>query len=142
MAKTIKILETFSGIGAQNKAITNINSKRGKKIFDRVATDEWDAWANLSYSAIHHDLNPKYEEILIKNSLVTEHDINVFLNKFNISLNSKSGSRIKSKNLLFKKYLAASILLSDNQVDITKLNPNILKEKDIDLVTYKFPCQG
>ncbi|AMD81112.1 Cytosine-specific methyltransferase [Mycoplasmopsis canis PG 14] len=142
MAKTIKILETFSGIGAQNKAITNINSQRGKKIFDIVATADWDARANISYSAIHHDLNSKYEEILIKNSLVTEHDINVFLNKFNISLNSKSGSRIKSKNLLFKKYLAASILLSDNQVDITKLNPNILKEKDIDLVTYSFPCQG
>ncbi|EIE40038.1 Cytosine-specific methyltransferase [Mycoplasmopsis canis UF31] len=95
MAKTIKILETFSGIGAQNKAITNINSKRGKKIFDIVATADWDARANISYSAIHHDLNSKYEEILIKNSLVTEHDINVFLKEFNIFLNSKSGSRIK-----------------------------------------------
>ncbi|MBU4690824.1 DNA (cytosine-5-)-methyltransferase [Mycoplasma zalophi] len=139
---TIRILETFSGIGAQNKAVTNINNKRNKKIFEIVATADWDARANISYSAIHHNLIKNWEIVLKENNLTTEKEIDNFLKKYNFSLNSKTLSRITSKDLVFKKYLAASVILSNNAVDITKLNPNLIKDQNIDLITYSFPCQG
>ncbi|WAM08041.1 DNA (cytosine-5-)-methyltransferase [Mycoplasmopsis cynos] len=142
MKKTIRILETFSGIGAQNKAITNINLERGEKVFDIVATTDWDARANISYAAMHHDLKINYKKILKQHNLTDVYRINNFLSNFSISLNSKKESKILLKDLLFKEYLSASILLSNNQVDITKLDPEILNKNDIDLVTYSFPCQG
>lgn len=138
--KTINILETFSGIGAQHKAIKKINKK--EKIFKIVATADWDARANISYSAIHNDLENKREKILEKNSLIKSKDIDEFLSKYTFSLNSKVPSKIINKDLEFKKYLAASVLLSNNQVDINKLDPKILAEEKIDLITYSFPCQG
>ncbi|MGX9372715.1 DNA (cytosine-5-)-methyltransferase [Mycoplasma sp. 3398] len=142
MSKTINILETFSGIGAQNKAITNINKLRNKDVFKIVATADWDARANISYATMHHNLHDNYLKILANNNLTAELQVNEFLKQFCLSLNSKTPAKIKSKSLKFKKYLAASILLSNNQVDIRKLDPNILKKHNIDLVTYSFPCQG
>ncbi|MGX9359011.1 DNA (cytosine-5-)-methyltransferase [Mycoplasma sp. 2575] len=142
MSKTINVLETFSGIGAQNKAITNINKLRNKDVFKIVATADWDARANISYATMHHNLHDNYLKILANNNLTTELQVNEFLKQFCLSLNSKTPAKIKFKSLKFKKYLAASILLSNNQVDIRKLDPNILKKHNIDLVTYSFPCQG
>lgn len=138
--KKINILETFSGIGAQNKAVKNLNKKCN--LFQIVATVDWDARAIIAYAAIHHNLNENYEKILNQNNLKTKDEIENFLSKFSISLDSKNQSNLKGKDLIFKKYLAASIILSNNQVDITKLNPKIIEEKNINLITYSFPCQG
>lgn len=138
--KKINILETFSGIGAQHKAIKKLNKKG--LIFKIVATAEWDARANISYAAIHHDLNKNYKKALLANNLKTSDDINQFLAKYTISLDSKKPSKLIGKSEQFKEYLAASILLSNNQVDITKLDPKIIKDLNINLITYSFPCQG
>ncbi|QKT05418.1 DNA (cytosine-5-)-methyltransferase [Mycoplasma sp. OR1901] len=138
----IKVLETFSGIGAQKKAITQLNKKYRKDIFEVKATADWDARANISYAQIHHNLEDKYLKILEKHNLDTEEKINFFLGKYTISLDSKKPSRIRQKDYKFKQYLAASILLTNNQVDITKLDPKIIKKEGIDLITYSFPCQG
>ncbi|WAM10734.1 DNA cytosine methyltransferase [Mycoplasmopsis cynos] len=91
---------------------------------------------------MHHDLKINYKKILKQHNLTDVYRINNFLSNFSISLNSKKESKILLKDLLFKEYLSASILLSNNQVDITKLDPEILNKNDIDLVTYSFPCQG
>lgn len=138
--KKINILETFSGIGAQHKAIKKLNKKG--LVFEIVATADWDARANISYAAIHHDLNKNYKKVLLANNLNTSDDINQFLDKYTISLDSKKPSKLKGKDDQFKEYLAASILLSNNQVDITKLDAKIIKDLNIDLITYSFPCQG
>ncbi|MBU4692891.1 DNA (cytosine-5-)-methyltransferase [Mycoplasma sp. CSL7491-lung] len=140
--KRIKVLETFSGIGAQNKAMNQLNKKYNKKIFEIKAIADWDARANISYAQMHHNLEGKYLKILQQYNLNTEEQINFFLNKYTISLDSKKPSKITQKDYEFKQYLAASILLTNNQVDITKLDPNILEEEKIDLITYSFPCQG
>ncbi|MBN4083292.1 DNA (cytosine-5-)-methyltransferase [Mycoplasma sp. CSL10137] len=140
--KRIKVLETFSGIGAQNKAMNQLNKKYNKKIFEIKAIADWDARANISYAQMHHNLEGKYLKILQQHNLNTEEQINFFLNKYTISLDSKKPSKITQKDYEFKQYLAASILLTNNQVDITKLDPNILEEEKIDLITYSFPCQG
>ncbi|VEU75202.1 Cytosine-specific DNA methyltransferase/Type II site-specific deoxyribonuclease [Mycoplasmopsis maculosa] len=138
--KKINILETFSGIGAQNKAIQKINKK--EDFFKIVATSDWDARANIAYAAMHHNLNDNFEKILINNKLNNENEINTFLSKYTISLDSKKESILKSKDIIFKKYLAASIILANNQVDITKLDPKIIDKENIELITYSFPCQG
>ncbi|MCU4706338.1 DNA cytosine methyltransferase [Mycoplasma sp. CSL7503-lung] len=138
----IKVLETFSGIGAQNKAMKQLNKKYNKKIFEIKAIADWDVRANISYAQMHHNLENKYLKILQQHNLNTEEEINFFLNKYTISLDSKKPSKITQKDYEFKQYLAASILLTNNQVDITKLDANILEKEKIDLITYSFPCQG
>ncbi|BBG40739.1 DNA (cytosine-5-)-methyltransferase [Mycoplasmopsis californica] len=140
MHNKINVLETFSGIGAQHAAIKKIKDKG--KIFKIVATVDWDARAIISYAAIHHDLLKRYEITLTKNFLTTEENVVDFLNKYVISLDSKKPSTLKGKDYTFKKCLAASILLANNQVDITRLNPKLLEEYKINLITYSFPCQG
>ncbi|MGZ9413289.1 DNA (cytosine-5-)-methyltransferase [Mycoplasma sp. 480] len=138
--KIINVLETFAGIGAQHKAITKINKE--KKIFEIVSTVEWDARANIAYGLIHNSLDKKLKKILKNNNLTSEEEINKFLLNFTISLDSKKPAKIISKDYEFKQLLAASIILSNNNVDITKLDPKIIQEKDIELITYSFPCQG
>ncbi|WP_268875872.1 DNA cytosine methyltransferase [Mycoplasmopsis agalactiae] len=69
-------------------------------------------------------------------------DVNRFLEKYYFSLNSKTVSLIKRKDIEFKRLLAASVLLDNNQVDINCLDPAIIKKLKIDLITYSFPCQG
>ena len=55
-----RVLETFSGIGSQAKALKNIRAN-----FEIVATSEWDIRTMIAYSFIHHgslDLS-KYREM-------------------------------------------------------------------------------
>ena len=44
-----RVLETFSGIGSQAKALKNIRAN-----FEIVATSEWDIRTMIAYSFIHH----------------------------------------------------------------------------------------
>ncbi|ENY69033.1 Cytosine-5 DNA methyltransferase [Metamycoplasma auris 15026] len=138
----INVLEAFSGIGAQHKAISNLKKKQKIKVFNIVAIADWDARANIAYSTIHSNLLSKQNQILNRRNLIDENKINKFLEKFDFSLNSKSISKITRKDLEFKKLLAASVLLDNNQVDINNLDPKIIRKLKIDLITYSFPCQG
>ena len=63
----LTIIETFSGIGAQHKAITRLNKKYNKKIFDVIATCDWDINANISYDAIHKE-NIVFQKFHMKKS--------------------------------------------------------------------------
>ncbi|WP_373436850.1 DNA cytosine methyltransferase [Metamycoplasma equirhinis] len=138
----LRVLETFSGIGAQKKAISIINAKNKKEIFSVVSTCDWDARAIITYGAIHHDLCDNYEQILQKNNLTTNDELDSFLKKYNYSLNSKNRSTLQHKDYIFKKYLAAATIIANNEVDITKYNPKLIDKLKIDLITYSFPCQG
>lgn len=57
------------------KQLKNL-TKKGL-IFKIAATAEWDARANISYAAIHHDLNKNYKKLLLANNLKTSDDINL-----------------------------------------------------------------
>ncbi len=48
MAK-LKVIELFSGIGAQSKALKNLGIDH-----QVVATADWDIFANISYAGVHH----------------------------------------------------------------------------------------
>jgi len=47
----IKVLETFSGIGAQAKALERLNIE-----YEIVATADWDINAIIAYDLIHHGI--------------------------------------------------------------------------------------
>ncbi|WP_337903441.1 DNA cytosine methyltransferase [Mesomycoplasma ovipneumoniae] len=137
----IKVLETFSGIGAQAKAIANFE-KGKKKFFEIVATVDWDARSIITYAQIHHNVLSDVDKILKKNQLSSPEKINFFLKKFELSLDSKRPSQITRKDLTFKKILVASIIKSNNLGSITNLNVEEINRLAPDFVTYSFPCQG
>ncbi len=137
----VRVLEAFSGIGAQAKAIANFQKDK-EKAFEIVATIDWDARSIITYAQIHHNVFPDVDKILKENQLSSPDQINSFLKKFELSLDSKRPSKIISKDLSFKKILAASIIKAKNLGSITNLNVEEINRLAPDFVTYSFPCQG
>ncbi|BAH69880.1 hypothetical protein MBIO_0615 [Mycoplasmopsis fermentans PG18] len=140
----IRIFETFSGIGAQHKAITWLNKKQKEVNFEIVAKCDWDIQATIAYAAIHHNLDEtKIEKILNSNKLEDETKINEYLKSRTFSMTSKKAiSSLKNKSYELKKALVAANLISNNFNDITKITKEQLDQLHFDLITYSFPCQG
>lgn len=134
--KVIRVYETFAGIGAQHKAITNID-KTGKH-FKVVQTSEWDARAVIAYSQIHH--KHEFDKKLIQVQTWDEQKLNKYLFERTFSLNSKVPGNTLRKDLNFKQNLVAASIVNNNYPDINKVMGEQLI--GIDLLTYSFPCQG
>lgn len=134
--KVIRVYETFAGIGAQHKAITNINKRQ--KSFEVVQTSEWDARAVIAYAQIHNKV--AFEKKLKEVQKWDEEKINKYIFDRTFSLNSKVPGNILRKDLNFRQNLVAASFVNKNHPDITKVPGDQLK--DIDLLTYSFPCQG
>lgn len=123
----IRVFETFSGIGAQNKALKN-----AKINYEVVATSDWFINAILAYDAIHCKKKkikvPTYEKQI------------EYLNKFTFSNDSvkpyKDITRL-GKNEIEKLYIANK--RTKNLGSITEIHA--LDIPDHDLLTYSFPCQ-
>lgn len=127
------VVETFSGIGSQAKALKNIGVEH--KI---VATVEWDINAIYAYDIIHNgpqDLT-KYKE-KDKNQLMD------MLLGYTISNDGKKPlDRLTLKGMskdALGKFLTA-IERTNNLVSITDVKATDLPN-NIDLLTYSFPCQ-
>ena len=131
----IRVFETFAGIGAQHKAITNI-----KKNFKVVGTSEWDARAIIAYSQIHY--KDKFEKKLKEINKWTREKVDKYLNKRTFSLDSKKPCYITRKDIIFKKNLIAANEVNQNIPDIYDLRGEDIIDKKVDLLTYSFPCQG
>jgi DNA (cytosine-5)-methyltransferase 1 len=129
----LNVIETFSGIGSQAKALKNIKAK-----YDIVATVEWDLNAVYAYDIIHNgrqDLS-KYMHIN-KEQLIDK------LMNFTISNNGKTPIgdntlKLMSADALRRFY--AAIERTKNHVSITDVQANNLPDK-VDVLTYSFPCQ-
>ncbi len=130
-------METFAGIGAQHKAIKNI-SKKTINTFKVIQTSEWDARAIIAYSLIHY--NYDVNKVLKKNKLNNEEKLNEWLLKRTFSLNSKTSCQITRKPYEFKKRVAAATIIINNNPDINQVIGEDVK--NINLLTYSFPCQG
>ncbi|WP_341491205.1 hypothetical protein [Mesomycoplasma ovipneumoniae] len=76
----VRVLEAFSGIGAQAKAIANFQKDK-EKAFEIVATIDWDARSIITYAQIHHNVLSNVEKILEENQLSSPDQINSFLKK-------------------------------------------------------------
>lgn len=136
--KVIRVFESFAGIGAQHKAITNIDNS--EKYFKVVGTSEWDARAIIAYAQIHHLQEFKAELAKIKKWDITE--IDNYCRKYVFSLNSKKEAHVVRKSLIFKQNLIAANIVNNNFSDIRSLSGKEVNELNINLLVYSFPCQG
>lgn len=128
----LRLIETFSGIGAQAQALTNIGAD-----FKTVATVEWEIGAMYAYDILHNgkqDLTPYRHHT--KSSLVE------CLSQYNLSNDGKTPLTVNSLNSMSTyhlKQILAAIDNTNNLVDITNVSANDLPDGDI--LTYSFPCQ-
>lgn len=143
--KKLKVFETFAGIGAQHKALSNIFNnktiidkfKLNKKTFEIVGTSEWYIEAIIAYDAIHHGNQSLY----IEETNFNMKDMLTFIKKFSLSKDSKDlyeFSKIEKlpENKIKQLYIA--LKRNKNYGSIVDI-----KAKDlpfIDLLTYSFPC--
>lgn len=134
---TLKVIETFSGIGAQAKALENISKKNHNFKYKIVATCEWEIGAIYAYDLIHNgkqNLIPydKFSKIELINSL----------KNLNLSSNGKDCISLKSLErmpIIQLQSIKHSIDKNNNLIDITKVKAKSLPYSD--LLTYSFPCQ-
>lgn len=133
MHKKIKLVEFFSGIGSQAKALKNLGYD-----IDLLATSEWDMQAFIAYDAIHNscDIYPEIE-LMSKSELIEE------LSKYTLSLDGKipmSSFSLRGFNSVILKRALTALRRTNNLVDIQKIEGSQLPNR-IDLLTYSFPCQ-
>lgn len=133
MKKQYNIVEFFSGIGSQARALENIGIK--KKV---LATCEWDMHAFIAYDAIHESSdNLQAVEALTKEELID------FLKQYTLSHDGKTPMSFKTlcsydKEILKRMYSA--IVRTKNLVDISSVSGEKMPN-GIDILTYSFPCQ-
>lgn len=120
----LRVLEAFSGIGSQVKALKNIGVNH-----DIVAISDIDRGAIVSYAAIHNNL----KEYIDYDRIINLTDVEMLS-----ELQSKGLDKIpRNKKGLKNLYIADKI--SKNVGDISKLQ--VADIPDHDLFTYSFPCQ-
>jgi len=130
----LKVIELFSGIGAQAKALERLEVEH-----EIVATSDLDKDAIVSYAAIHNGLTLE----MIENypDYPSREDMAEYLQKLNIGYDFKKDkpydwnklARRKAKYI--EKYYLATII-SKQVGDVSKVE----KLPKADLWTYSFPC--
>lgn len=128
-----KVVETFSGIGAQAKALSRISDD-----YEIVNTCDWDINAIIAYCRIH---NGEINTSILND--VSDEDVDAFLKETTLSMDGKKPISDRAYNQLtidFKRLLYAAIKQTKNMVSITDVHGRDIGD-DIDLLTYSFPCQ-
>lgn len=129
----LRVVEAFSGIGAQAKALKKIGVS-----YEIVSTIDWDINAIYAYDLIHNGKqNLKEYENISKEDILKE------LNEMTLSADGKKPISKKSLNSMSEenlKKIYCAIKRTNNLISITDVKASDL-EDDIDLLTYSFPCQ-
>lgn len=128
-----KVVEAFSGIGSQAKALKNIGVEH-----EIIATIDWDINAIIAYDIIQNgtpnlDVCNELSIEEIKNELCT----------YTLSRDGKKPmdkSSIRRLPDITARHLYAAIKRSKNLVSITDVKGYNLPD-EINLLTYSFPCQ-
>ena len=133
MNRKYNLVELFSGIGSQAKALNNIGME-----FNTIGTCEWDIHAMIAYDAIHNST-----ELLPEVERMNKAEILDKLSSFTLSNNGKEAMqydmlRTYSEKVLKRIYTA--IIRCNNFVDVNALSGDNLPD-NIDILTYSFPCQ-
>lgn len=133
MNQQCNIVELFSGIGSQAKALKNLGYE-----VNTLGTCEWDLHAFVAYDAIH-------ESAELPNDIATmsKEDILEILSGYTLSNSGKEKMEFKtlrtySVNAL--RRILAAIRRNKNFVDISSLQ-GVSMPNNIDILTYSFPCQ-
>lgn len=128
-----RVVETFSGIGAQAKALERLGTD-----FEIVNTCDWDINAIVAYCRIHRG---GIDTGICSDK--TDREIEQFLKNSTLSMDGKkpvSETTFRRLAPEFKRLLYAAIQQTNNFVSITDVHGTDIAE-DIDLLTYSFPCQ-
>lgn len=134
---TLKVIETFSGIGAQAKALERIKNRNRNFDYEIVTTVEWEIGAMYAYDIIHNG-----KQNLSKYDSFGKKELFDLLKGYNLSSDGKTPMSKKSLKRLSLKQMKAifhSIEKNKNYVDISTVKAEDLP--DADLLTYSFPCQ-
>ena len=128
-----RVIEMFSGIGAQAKALEKIGIEH-----EIVNTCDWDVGAIVAYCQIH-----KGKIDISKYSSVSDQQIEEFLQNVTLSMDGKKPISEKTFHRISceaKRLIYAAIKETRNFVSITDVRGTDIAN-DIDLFTYSFPCQ-
>lgn len=133
MRKTYNLVELFSGIGSQAKALKNLGVN-----VNVLGTSEWDVHAIAAYDVIHNspEIPPEIEG-MNKDQLLDILKNYTFSNSGKAPLDYSS-FRTYSVEALRRIY--TSLVRNRNFVDISRLHGVSLPD-NIDILTYSFPCQ-
>lgn len=133
----MRIVEAFSGIGSQKKAL-ELLKKEKKMEYEVVNTIEWDINSIFAYDIIHNgtqDLS-SYESIG-RTQLIDE------LLQLDLSYDGKNKVDSKHYNRYTDEALKSilfAIKRTKNLINIKKVTSETFPE-NIDILTYSFPCQ-
>lgn len=133
MKQTYNIVELFSGIGSQAKALKNIGID-----INVQATCEWDMHAFIAYDAIHN--SPEMAEEV---KGMSPGDVFDKLKEYTLSNNGKEAMTIKTLHAYGTEVLRrmySAIKRTKNLVDISKVSGKQMPD-ETDIMTYSFPCQ-
>ncbi len=128
-----RVIEAFSGIGSQAKALTRIGQP-----FEIVNTVDWDINVILAYCMIH-----KGKIDVDKFADISDEEITELLKGYSLSADGKkvmTNESFKRIPMHLKRKLYAAIKETKNLVSITDIKGSDIPE-NIDLFTYSFPCQ-
>ena len=133
MKRKYNLVELFSGIGSQAKALKNIGINT-----DVQATCEWDMHAFIAYDAIHtgREISPEIREMTVK-------EVYEKLCSYTLSNNGKepmNQTTLHSYGEEVLKRMYTAILRDKNLVDISKVKGEQMPDLT-DIMTYSFPCQ-
>ena len=131
--KKMKIVELFSGIGSQARALENIGIK-----IDLQATCEWDIHAFIAYDAIHKDTS-----ILEEVEKKTKEEVFDELKDYTLSNNGKESMKTSTLHAYSEdvlKRILSAIKRTNNMIDVNKIQGSNMPN-NTDLLTYSFPCQ-
>lgn len=133
MSQTYNLVEFFSGIGSQARALENLNIK-----INTLGTCEWDIHAFVAYDAIHN--SPELDPEIVR---MSKEDILKHLEKYTLSNDGKEAmdfTMVKTYSVEALRFIYSGIVKSNNFVDISSLKGNTMPD-NIDILTYSFPCQ-
>ena len=133
MNQTCNIVELFSGIGSQAKALKNLGYK-----VNTLGTCEWDLHAFIAYDAIHS--SPELPDAIAK---MKKEEILKKLESYTLSNNGKEKMEFKTLRSYSEESLRriiAAIERNKNFVDVSALT-GAQMPGNVDILTYSFPCQ-
>lgn len=131
--KKFKIVELFSGIGSQARALENVGIN-----IEVQAICEWDIHAFIAYDAMH-----KSTKILDDVEEMSKEEVFNQLRNYTLSNNGKepmTESVLHSYSETVLKRILSAIKRTNNLVDVSKITGEVMP-KNTDLLTYSFPCQ-
>ena len=138
ITKPLRLIELFSGIGAQHKALFVLAKVVPGFQFESWKTCEWAVPSIKAYNSIHIKDFTDYSKDLTKEQLIDYLD-------GNISTNYNEPCNVKKQNEKWLRDVYNNCIATHNLMNIMKVKGDDLEVKDTNkyeyLITYSFPCQ-